>query len=84
MNTKHRKTLEAVFAKPTRGNIVFGDLEALVKALGGDVREGRGSRLTFELRGRREYMHRPHPGKEAKMYQVEALRAWLESLEVRP
>lgn len=52
MNTKHRKTLEAVFAKPTRGNIVFGDLEALVK--------------------------------EAKMYQVEALRAWLESLEVKP
>jgi hypothetical protein len=84
MNAKHRKTLEAVFARPTRGNIVFSDIEALVRALGGEVREGRGSRLAFELRGRREYMHRPHPGKEARMYQVEALRAWLESLEVTP
>ena len=84
MNAKHRKTLQAIFAKPTRGNIVFSDIEALVVALGGEVRGGEGSRIVFELRGRREYLHRPHPGKEAKRYQVEALRAFLEALEIKP
>jgi hypothetical protein len=52
--------------------------------LDGSVREGDGSRVAFELNGRREYLHRPHPGKEAKKYQVEAIRSWLEALEVLP
>jgi hypothetical protein len=84
VKAKHRKTLEAIFAKPTRGGIVFTDIEALVKALDGAVREGEGSRVAFELNSRREYLHRPHPGKDAKKYQVEAVRAWLESLGISP
>ncbi len=73
-----------VFAKPTRGGIVFADIERLVEAAGGAVREGEGSRVVFEIAGRREYLHRPHPGKDARKYQVEAIRAWLESLEITP
>lgn len=64
--------------------MLFADIEALVIALGGDVREGAGSRVVFELKGSRQYLHRPHPGKEAKRYQVEELRQWLETLEVTP
>jgi len=56
----------------------------LVIALGGDVREGAGSRIVFELKGSRQYLHRPHPGKEARKYQVEELREWLKELEVKP
>ncbi len=82
MRAKHRQVLEAIFAVPTRGNILFSDIEALVTALGGDVREGAGSRVVFELKGSRQYLHRPHPGKEAKKYQVEDLREWLKVLEV--
>jgi hypothetical protein len=84
VRTKHRRILEAIFAVPTRGGILFSDIEALVVALGGDVREGAGSRVVFELKGSRQYLHRPHPGKEAKRYQVEELRQWLETLEVTP
>ena len=84
METKHRRILDAIFAVPTRGGIVFSDIEALVVALGGDVREGAGSRVVFELKGSRQYLHRPHPGKEAKRYQVEELREWLKTLEVAP
>ncbi|MFZ4855781.1 MAG: type II toxin-antitoxin system HicA family toxin [Desulfuromonadaceae bacterium] len=84
MKAKHRRTLEALFTRPTRGGIVFSDLEALVLALGGDVREGEGSRVVFELRGTRKYLHRPHPGKEAKKYQVEDVREWFQNLEVTP
>ena len=43
MNSKHRKTLEAIFSKPTLGGIKFVDIEALVVALGGEVVEGAGS-----------------------------------------
>ncbi len=84
MKAKHRKTLAAIFAKPTKANIKFIDIEFLVKALGGEVREGDGSRVVLELSGTREYAHRPHPGKEAKKYMVEKIREWLTSLEVTP
>jgi HicA toxin of bacterial toxin-antitoxin, len=72
MNTKHRKTLMAIFARPTSASIVFADIEALVKALGGFVYEREGSRVRIELNGEQWRCHRPHPGKEAKRYQVES------------
>jgi hypothetical protein len=53
---------------------VFSDVEALIRALGGEVREGEGSRVVFELKGSRMYLHLPHPGKEARKCQVEELR----------
>jgi hypothetical protein len=84
MKTRHRRTLKAIFSAPTQGGIVFSEIEALVISLGGDVREGKGSRVVFEIRGSRKYLHRPHPGKEAKKYQVEELREWFISLEVTP
>ncbi len=84
MKAKHRRTLNAIFATPTQSGIVFADIEALMIALGGEIREGEGSRVVFELRNTRKYLHRPHPGKEARKYQVEEVREWLRSLEVVP
>jgi hypothetical protein len=84
MNARHRRTVAAIFAVPTRGGIVFTDIEALVVALGGEVREGAGSRVVLEVKGQRAYLHRPHPGKEAKKYQVEAVREFLAALGVKP
>ncbi|CAN2042826.1 Type II toxin-antitoxin system HicA family toxin [Candidatus Magnetomoraceae bacterium gMMP-15] len=82
MKAKHRKTFKAIFAKPTKANIKFNNIEALIKALGGEVREGGGSRIALEIFGSRKYTHRPHPGKEAKRYQVEEIRDWLTKLEI--
>ena len=81
---KHARTLAAISSKPTQGGIVFADVEALVLALGGEIREGEGSRVVFELRGVRKYLHRPHPGKEARKYQVDEIRDWLRELEILP
>ncbi len=53
MKAKYRRTLDAIFATPTRAGIVFSDIEALVTAIGGEVREGEGSRVVFELKGTR-------------------------------
>ena len=84
MNARHRKTLIAIFAKPTLASIVFADIEALFKALGGTVAEREGSRLKIELSGLQWRCHRPHPGKEAKRYQVEEARELLERAGVKP
>ncbi|NBP39525.1 MAG: type II toxin-antitoxin system HicA family toxin [Betaproteobacteria bacterium] len=84
MNTKHRKTLAAIFTRPTSASIVFADIEALVKALGGSVSEREGSRVRIELNGEQWRCHRPHPGKEAKRYQIEEARELLERAGVHP
>ena len=84
MNAKHRKTLVAIHARPTSASIVFADIEALIKALGGSVVEREGSRLRIELKGEQWRCHRSHPGKEAKRYQVEEARELLERVGVLP
>ena len=84
MNVKQRRTLTALFAVPTRAKVRFADVAALIVALGGEVREGAGSRVAFELKGKRVCLHRPHPGREAKRYQVEEVREFLRSLEIQP
>ena len=84
MKTKHRKVLAAIFTKPTPASIVFADIEALLAAVGCEMEEGAGSRVAFIRGTARLYMHRPHPGKEAKRYQVEAVREFLETQEIRP
>jgi len=82
MNSKHTKTLRSVFAKPIEGNIKFSDIEALVVALGGEVREGDGSRVALLLNGGVKHAYRPHPGKEAKRYQVKEIKEWLMAVGV--
>ena len=84
MNVKQRRTLTALFVIPTRAKVRFADIAALIVSLGGEVREGAGSRVAFELKGKRVYLHRPHPGREAKRYQVEEVREFLRSLEIQP
>jgi hypothetical protein len=83
MNAKHRRTLAAIFSRPTSASIVFANIETLVKALGGSVVEREGSRVRIELNGEQWHCHRPHPGKEAKRYQVEEARELLERAGVQ-
>jgi HicA toxin of bacterial toxin-antitoxin, len=82
MNTKHTKTLQAIFAKPTRASIISAEIESLLIALGANLTEREGSRVKFTLRGIEWHAHRPHPGKEAKKYQIEQVREILSRLEI--
>ncbi len=84
MSSKHTKTLQAIFTKPTVGTLRFSDIESLIMALGGVVREGEGSRVALHLNDVVKHAHRPHPGKEAKKYQIEEIRLWLEAQGVKP
>lgn len=78
MKNRHRKTLEAIYRTPTSAAVVFSDIEALVIHLGGRVLEREGSRVKLVLRDAQWRCHRPHPGKEAKKYQVEEAREFLQ------
>lgn len=84
MNSKHRKTLEAVFAKPTATALEWARIEALLLAAGCELIEGRGSRVRFAHGTHVASFHRPHPAKEAKPYQVEDARAFLILIGVTP
>ncbi|HEX6834065.1 MAG TPA: type II toxin-antitoxin system HicA family toxin [Rudaea sp.] len=76
--------MDAIFAVPTRTSIKFVDIEAVFRALGGIVTEREGSRVRIQLDGETWHCHRPHPGKEAKRYQVEEAREMLARAGYKP
>ena len=84
MDSKHRKTLEAIFEKPERANILWRDVESLFTALGAEISEGNGSRIRVALNGVRAVFHRPHPRKETNKGAVKSVRRFLEAAGVKP
>lgn len=66
--------------KSNKKNIEFQEIENLLKALGADLHEGNGSRVRYTLNDIPISLHRPHPEKEAKHYQIKQLREFLEGL----
>jgi hypothetical protein len=84
MHSRHRKALEAIFARPVPATLEWRKIENLLLALGAEMVEGSGSRVAFVLNDKRADFHRPHPGKEAKRYQVRAAREFLEAAGVQP
>jgi hypothetical protein len=84
MNQKHRHILEAVFEDPVRSNIPWRDIEAMMKAAGGEITEGAGSRIRVALNGIRAVFHRPHPRKETDKGAVRSVRRFLVEAGVRP
>jgi hypothetical protein len=63
---------------------VWADIESLLLAMGCERIEGAGSRVAFRRGGLKADFHRPHPGKEAKPYQVRDVREFLSRLGVEP
>jgi hypothetical protein len=84
VNNTHRKTLAAIFSHPTPGVIEWRKIESLFVALGATVIEGDGSRVSFVLNNEKGDFHRPHPGKEAKRYQVRNAMDFLTKAGVIP
>lgn len=84
MNRRQTRVLGAIFTDPVSGTIAWADLEGLLVALGCETIEGKGSAVRFVKDGLIAYFHRPHPGKEAKRYQVRDAREYLTKLGVQP
>ena len=84
MNRAHRKTLASIFTDPVPGNIEWRKIETLLKAIGCEILEGRGSRITVLHESRKAAFHRPHPAKDALRYQIRAVRDFLKLIGVEP
>ena len=84
MNSKHAKTLAAIFANPVNGNLEWSRIEGLLVGLGCQVFHGSGSSVTFEKDGEKVFFHRPHPGKESLRYRVQQAREFLNHIGVKP
>jgi hypothetical protein len=84
MNSRHRKTLAAIFSNPPPKTMVWADIEALLLAIGCEIIEGEGSRVRFLRDDLMGYFHRPHPKKEAAPYQIRDAKVFLVKLGVVP
>ena len=84
MNSKHKKTLKALFDSPPPTGMPWADIESLFVALGASVGEGSGSRVKFDLNGETIAFHRPHKPKTARVYQIALAREFLENIGVKP
>lgn len=84
VNSKHARTLAAVFTDPVPASIPWDAIENLLLAVGCKLVDGAGSRVRFERDGLVASFHRPHPAKEAKQYQVRDAREFLRKLGVTP
>ena len=79
MNKRHRDTLTNLFAEPVQATIPWRDIESLLKSLGAEISEGRGSRVRIALNSFRAVFHRPHPQKETDKGAVRSMRKFLET-----
>ena len=82
MNKKNQRTLERILERPDRSDIPWRDIEKLIIALGGEISEGRGSRVRIYLQGVRAVFHRPHPEQITDKGAVSAMRRFLMEAEV--
>ena len=82
MNRKHQRTLDRIIEKPERPDIPWKDIEGLISALGGEISEGRGSRVRIYLKGVRAVFHRPHPKRVTDKGAVSSMRRFLKEAEV--
>ncbi len=84
MRKKHRKTLDAIFSRPTQANIKWDNFESLLKAFGAYIEERKGSRVAIELNDVLAIFHRPHPEKEIGKGAVASIRRFLNEAGVEP
>jgi hypothetical protein len=77
MNNKQRWTYDAIFSDPIRSDIEWSSIERLLKVLGAEISEGRGSRVRIALKDRKGVFHRPHPERVTDKGAVKSVREFL-------
>ena len=82
MNKKQRQTLNKILEKPERSDIPWFNIESLIVALGGEISEGRGSRVRVVLNDVKAVFHRPHPERVTEKGAVKSVRRFLQEAGV--
>ena len=84
MRRRHRRTLEAIFRRPTQAGIRWAEIESLLLSCGATIEERAGSRIKVYLNGVQINLHRPHPQPDTKKATVEDLRIYLRRAGIEP
>jgi hypothetical protein len=84
MNAAQRKTLQAIFERPARADVRWSRIEGLIRALGGEITEGRGSRVRFRLGDSVATFHGPHPTRRTGKATLEDVRRFRENAGIKP
>lgn len=84
MNVKHKKTLALIFENPVRSDVNWSDIVALLRHIGAEISEGKGSRVRIVLNDIRAVFHRPHPGRETDKGALKSMRRFLAEAGVKP
>ena len=84
MNSKQRKTLEAIFADPVNASISWSNIESVFRAYGGTIKEGRGSRVWFIWETQVAVFHRPHPQPTTDKGAVKSVRRYFTKIGLKP
>jgi len=82
LSSKNRQILNDIFENPVRSNIEWRRIEFLLIALGGEISEGRGSRVRISLNGVKAVFHRPHPQKETAKGALKSVRRFLLAADI--
>ena len=82
MNKKQKQTLTKILEKPERSDIPWSNIESLIVALGGEISEGRGSRVRVVLNDVKAVFHRPHPERVTEKGAVKSVRRFLKEAGV--
>ncbi len=77
MNSQQRRILQKIFDDPARSNILWADIESLLRACGAEITEGQGSRIRVALNGVRAVFHRPHLRPETDKGAIKSMRRFL-------
>jgi HicA toxin of bacterial toxin-antitoxin, len=84
ISKKHDRTLAGIFTDPLPANVKWRDAEGLFAALGRELVERRGSRVTVFLNDAKATFHRPHLRPDADKGALRAVRRFLLQAGVRP
>ncbi|MCA1667774.1 MAG: type II toxin-antitoxin system HicA family toxin [Thermomicrobia bacterium] len=83
MNTKQRRTLEAIFKKPVPASLPWDDIEGLFTALGAEIQQREGSRIVVALNDASAVFHVPHPKRIAAQGRIRDVRRFLDKAGVQ-
>ena len=83
LNTKERRTLDAIFRRPVPADIRWEDIKSLFRACGVEITQGNGSRIRVKCNDIRMTFHEPHKG-ETDKGTVQSVRKFLRDAGVLP
>ena len=83
LSKKHTKILNDIFHDPVRSDVAWKDIEALIIALGGELFEGRGSRVRIYLNGIRAVFHRSHLQRVTDKGALKSMRRFLREAGIK-